>query len=149
LSYLSSNIKHLRETLGLNQSDFGNIFNVSRDNIASYERGSEPKLEILIKIVNHFHITIEEIYNYDLKINDPRSQYKQASTKANPVNDPKGDYKHKEKCICELCSQKDETIEAMKKTIKAQELVIDKLTQTEKVEQSKPTNSGGQKRKAG
>lgn len=67
MPYLSQNIRFLRDELGLNQSDFGALFDCSRDNIMSYERGSEPKLITLQKIAIYFHTTIDELYNTDLK----------------------------------------------------------------------------------
>ncbi|MGJ1352356.1 helix-turn-helix transcriptional regulator [Sphingobacterium spiritivorum] len=70
MSLLSDNLLYLRESLNLNQNDFGKLFGLTRDNIASYERGTEPKISKLIHIVNYFHTTIEEIYTKDLSKND-------------------------------------------------------------------------------
>lgn len=67
MNHFSENIKYLRETTGLSQAKFGKGFGVSRDNIASYERGSEPKMEFITKIVNFYHITTEELFNKDLR----------------------------------------------------------------------------------
>ena len=64
--YLSQNIKNLRVINGLSQTELGNQLGCTRDNIASYERGTEPKLEILLKIVNHFHIHLDNLVNDDL-----------------------------------------------------------------------------------
>jgi transcriptional regulator with XRE-family HTH domain len=68
MSQFSENIKYLRETAGLSQAKFGKGFGVSRDNIASYERGSEPKMEFITKIVNFYHITVDDLFNSDLKV---------------------------------------------------------------------------------
>lgn len=67
MSQFSENIKYLRETAGLSQAKFGKGFGVSRDNIASYERGSEPKMEFITKIVNFYHISVDDLFNSDLK----------------------------------------------------------------------------------
>lgn len=67
MSQLSENIKYLRTQAGASQKDFGKAFGVTRDNIASYERGSEPKLEFLQRLVNFYHMTMEEIVNSNLK----------------------------------------------------------------------------------
>ena len=64
---ISENVKFLRTSDGLSQIDFANKFDVSRDNIASYERGTKPKLEFLTKLVNYFHISIEDLLNSDIE----------------------------------------------------------------------------------
>ncbi|MEO2064455.1 MAG: LexA family transcriptional regulator [Christiangramia sp.] len=64
--YLSQNIKSLRVINGLSQGELGKQLGCTRDNVASYERGTEPKLEILLKIVNYFHIPLENLVNDDL-----------------------------------------------------------------------------------
>ncbi|WP_293913169.1 MULTISPECIES: helix-turn-helix transcriptional regulator [unclassified Sphingobacterium] len=66
MSLLAENLLYLRESLNLNQNDFGKLFGLTRDNVASYERGTEPKLNKLMLIVNYFHTTIENIYTLDL-----------------------------------------------------------------------------------
>jgi phage repressor protein C with HTH and peptisase S24 domain len=64
--YLSENIKYLRGTLNLNQAEFGKLFDLTRDNIASYERGSFPRIDVLNKIVEHFHISLDDIVNLNI-----------------------------------------------------------------------------------
>lgn len=66
-NHISENIKYLRETTGLTQGDFGELFSVSRDNIASYERGSEPKVSFISAIVNYFHISYSDFIHSDLR----------------------------------------------------------------------------------
>jgi transcriptional regulator with XRE-family HTH domain len=67
MSQLSENIKYLRKTSGTSQNEYGKGFGVSRDNIASYERGISPKLEFLQKLVNFYHISMENLVNSNLK----------------------------------------------------------------------------------
>ena len=67
MSQFSENIRYLRETAGLSQAKFGKGFGVSRDNIASYERGSEPKRDFITKLVNFYHISADDLFNTDLK----------------------------------------------------------------------------------
>ncbi|PTN08073.1 peptidase S24-like protein [Mangrovibacterium marinum] len=64
---ISTNLKYLRLLCGLNQTEFGNKFGLSRDNIASYERGSEPKITALTKIVEYFHISYEDLIHTDIE----------------------------------------------------------------------------------
>jgi|SRR6185437_681347 len=68
MSYTSSNIKHLRIINGLNQAEMGALLNCSRDNIASYERGSEPKLDFIFNLVNYFHIPFNDLVKTDLSV---------------------------------------------------------------------------------
>ncbi|MGV8093506.1 MAG: helix-turn-helix transcriptional regulator [Mangrovibacterium sp.] len=65
--FLSSNLKTLREHINEGQGTFARIFGKSRDNIASYERGSKPDLPLIIQIVKHFHISLEDFISNDLK----------------------------------------------------------------------------------
>lgn len=65
-NYLKANIKFLREEKGMSQPQLAEALGCSRDNIASYERGTEPKLGMLQIIVNYFHLTIDDIINKDL-----------------------------------------------------------------------------------
>ena len=64
---LAKNIKYLRTTARSSQAQFGKAFGVSRDNIASYERGTEPKIEFLTRIVNFYHISFENLIHDDLE----------------------------------------------------------------------------------
>lgn len=67
MSFLSKNIKYLRDTAGSSQAEFGKAFGVSRDNIASYERGTEPKIDFILKVVNFYHITVDNLIRDDLE----------------------------------------------------------------------------------
>lgn len=65
--FLSRNLKLLRKHINETQESFARIFGVSRDNIASYERGVKPKIPFLVDIENYYHISLEELTSYDLK----------------------------------------------------------------------------------
>ena len=56
----------MRVYTSANQGDFGALFNVTRDNIASYERGTEPKISFLASVADHFHITLEDLIHTPL-----------------------------------------------------------------------------------
>lgn len=66
MNYIKQNISYLRNSKGLSQGEFGKLFDCSRDNIASYERGTEPKIDFIQKIVNYFHIDINQFINMNL-----------------------------------------------------------------------------------
>ena len=59
-NHIRNNLKYLRARLSLTQGEFGALFDVSRDNIASYERGSEPKMEFIARLVKHFDISYDD-----------------------------------------------------------------------------------------
>lgn len=65
--FLSGNLRLLREYIHESQSSFAHIFGITRDNIASYERGSKPDLSLTIQIVKHFHISLDDFISHDLK----------------------------------------------------------------------------------
>jgi transcriptional regulator with XRE-family HTH domain len=70
MSYIKQNFKYLRNKKGLKQEEFGALFGLSRDNIASYERGVEPKLDVLSNIGNVLHVSIDDLVNKDLAMED-------------------------------------------------------------------------------
>ena len=63
---LSDNLRILRKQLGMSQESFSSIFHVNRDKIASYERGSEPKLSFLLDVSNYFDIKLDDLITCDL-----------------------------------------------------------------------------------
>ncbi len=88
MNYIKQNIKYLRLESGCNQEEFGKLLGYSRDNIASYERGTEPKISFIMSLVNHFHISYDDFIGRDLSaqsgdrtkqdvivIDEPASEY--------------------------------------------------------------------------
>lgn len=71
MTKIGSNIKKIRQTKGLSQQAFAEIFGISRGNISSYEENrAEPKIETIIKIANNFSIPLEGLLLKDLSINE-------------------------------------------------------------------------------
>ncbi|MBI9061478.1 MAG: helix-turn-helix transcriptional regulator [Marinilabiliaceae bacterium] len=71
MSFFGKNIRKIRSIKKISQAVFAEIFGLSRASIGSYEEGrAEPKLEIIIQIANHFSITIDELINKELTVND-------------------------------------------------------------------------------
>jgi len=66
MNFLKSNIKHLRILAGLTQARLAEVLGVSRDNVASYERGTTPPVEIIHVIMNYFHVTFNDLLEKDL-----------------------------------------------------------------------------------
>lgn len=55
---------------GFSQQDFADIFELKRGTLGAYEEGrSNPKLETVLKIANHFSIGIEELLTGELTVN--------------------------------------------------------------------------------
>lgn len=117
MNYFSKNIKFLREKQKLGQSDLAKLLEVSRDNVASYERGSIPKLDVLVRIVNLFHIDLKNLVEKDLESLLP-SEYTLAA-------DPGVPYQR-------VPQSEDSTLESLQKLVEIQEKYIKTLE--EKIE---------------
>lgn len=71
MSNVGNNIKKLRKVKGLSQQAFGDIFNLTRGNISSYEEmRAEPKIEIVLKIANYFGIPVQHLIEKNLSVNE-------------------------------------------------------------------------------
>ncbi len=67
----AKNIKKLRLFKALNQTEFAALFDINRSNIGSYEEArAEPKLEILIRIADHFKLTVDQLVRRELTVNE-------------------------------------------------------------------------------
>lgn len=70
MEIINKNIRKIRSIKNLNQSKFGELFNVNRSNIGAYEEGrATPKIELVIKIANYFSIPVEDILTKELTVN--------------------------------------------------------------------------------
>lgn len=80
---IARNFKKLRMFKSMNQNEFAEFFDISRASIGSYEEGrAEPKLDLLIKIADHFKIKVDDIIRGDLTVNKiARFQLPEESTK--------------------------------------------------------------------
>ena len=127
--FLKQNIKYLRNMNGLTQPQLGEIIGVSRDNVASYERGTVPPVDILHKIVNYFNVSFNDLIEKDLskqQINvvsdlDRGDFNKSGST--SELNPNEVEAKHQIKSIEAL----EKLIEAQQNTIKSQQETIEAL----------------------
>jgi len=71
MSNVGNNIKKLRKVKGMSQQAFGDIFNLTRGNISSYEEmRAEPKIEIVLKIANYFGIPVQHLIEKHLPVNE-------------------------------------------------------------------------------
>lgn len=71
MSHAGTNIRKIRALKGISQAKLAKQLNINRASIGSYEEGrAEPKLETLLKIANLFSITVEQLVEAELKMND-------------------------------------------------------------------------------
>jgi transcriptional regulator with XRE-family HTH domain len=114
--YLHSNLKFLRDYLHLTQAEFGNLFNLTRANIDSYERGiARPKQDKISAIALHFGLSIEVLLNKELKMN-PGLLYAGASVQI-----------QREGATDDTLKAKDETIKTLREQIRRLEEQVNYL----------------------
>jgi transcriptional regulator with XRE-family HTH domain len=154
MDFLRLNIKHLRTLRGLTQPQLGEILGVSRDNIASYERGTMPPVEIIHKIVTHFHVDFLDLVEKDLStyeaknvsgpiVSTERRIYSAPTRKASMMvaNDSEEPSQIKRPDLERVISAQEMTIASQQQTIEALRLYIDsqrKPDDSKKREESKP-----------
>jgi len=69
--HFGKNIKKIRSIKKLSQQAFAEMFGLKRSNIGSYEEErAEPKLEIIIKIAEHFNISVDSLVNREITVNE-------------------------------------------------------------------------------
>lgn len=70
LLMFGKNLKKIRSVYGISQQEFADIFYLKRGTLGAYEEErSNPKLETVLKIANHFSIGIEELLTGELTVN--------------------------------------------------------------------------------
>lgn len=71
MSTIGINIKKIRKVKSLNQTEFANLFGLTRANIGSYEElRAEPKIDTIIKIATHFKISIDKLVRKEITVNE-------------------------------------------------------------------------------
>jgi DNA-binding XRE family transcriptional regulator len=67
---IAKNFKKLRLFKSLNQTEFADLFDITRSTVGSYEEGrAEPKLDTLLKVADHFKIKVDDIIRKELTVN--------------------------------------------------------------------------------
>lgn len=65
--YVSENISYLCKESKLSQDDFGQLFEVGKGLISNYiKKRAFPKIETLIKICDHYNITLDSLVRENL-----------------------------------------------------------------------------------
>jgi len=71
MSYLASNIRHLRKKKGLTQAGFADKIGVNRSVVGAYEeKRADPRVQTLINICHYFKVSADDLLHKDLS-NDP------------------------------------------------------------------------------
>jgi len=71
MSYIGKNIRKIRAVKKMSQTDFANIFDISRTSVGAYEdERAEPKIETIIQIANHFELSIDTLLTKELTVNE-------------------------------------------------------------------------------
>lgn len=70
--YLAQNLKYLRERRGEAQKDIAELLGVPKTIMSSYENGyTEPNIEKLILLAEHFRVTLDDLILRDLEPHVP------------------------------------------------------------------------------
>jgi len=71
MSLIGKNIKKIRSLKKLNQSEFAQLFDISRASVGSYEEErAEPKIDKIIDIANYFSINLNSLLKKELTVNE-------------------------------------------------------------------------------
>ena len=71
MSFFGKNIKKIRSVKNLSQQAFADVFDLKRGTLGAYEEGrSEPKIDTIIKVANHFSIEIGALLTRELTVNE-------------------------------------------------------------------------------
>lgn len=71
MSFFGQNIKKIRKIKQISQSQFADLFKLTRASIGAYEEGrSEAKVDTIIQIANHFSISVDSLLTKELTVND-------------------------------------------------------------------------------
>lgn len=71
MSYFGKNIKKIRTIKKLTQSQFGEIFGITRASVGAYEEErSEPKLDVALQISKYFGLALGHLIESSLQVNE-------------------------------------------------------------------------------
>ncbi len=71
MSYIGKNIRKIRMSKKMTQTEFAELFDLKRTAVGSYEEGrAEPKIETLIKISDYFKLSLDQLLRKELSINE-------------------------------------------------------------------------------
>jgi transcriptional regulator with XRE-family HTH domain len=130
MDFLRLNIKHLRTLRGLTQAQLAEILSVSRDNIASYERGTNPPVEVVHTIVNYFHVRFNDIMEKDLSLFESKNVDGVIINMDRSLTKPPNLYVEEDMVMDPALPYKTKAIQALERVIDAQEITIQSQKET-------------------
>ncbi|MBC8754074.1 helix-turn-helix transcriptional regulator [Kordia sp. YSTF-M3] len=70
MSKIGANIRKIRLTKGYSQTQFAELFGLTRASIGAYEEGrAEPKIDAVIEIAKYFSISLDVIFTKNVTVN--------------------------------------------------------------------------------
>jgi transcriptional regulator with XRE-family HTH domain len=70
MSKIGANIRKIRLTKGFSQTQFAELFGLTRASIGAYEEGrAEPKIDVVIEIAKYFSISLDVIFTKNVTVN--------------------------------------------------------------------------------
>lgn len=85
-NYITKNLKTLRQQADLTQEVFGDLFGLTRNNIRSYESGTEMRIEKLLEIVSYFGLDLEKFIKYDMSLYDISKEQDNSEEQHHPTS---------------------------------------------------------------
>lgn len=83
MSHFEHNLKTLRKTKGLTQSELAEKLGINRATLASYEEGrAEPKFENLILIATYLNCSLDEMLLAPIKSNQQTNEHREFKSKS-------------------------------------------------------------------
>lgn len=71
MSFLGKNIRKIRAVKNLTQTEFADLFSLSRSAVGAYEEGrAEAKISTVIAISDYFRLSLDSIFNSELTVYD-------------------------------------------------------------------------------
>lgn len=64
--FFAENLKFLRTRKEISQVDLANDLGITRTTLAGYEKKVQPPFKVLIRIAEHFHVSIDAMVRYNL-----------------------------------------------------------------------------------
>jgi transcriptional regulator with XRE-family HTH domain len=120
-NFISKNILYLVKKLGCSQDEFGALFELNRGNINQYvKEKTQPKIDTIQRICNHFSITIDDFVNLDLSVKPYDNKTQAAFSVAEPQPN---NYSDKDKII----QAQAKTIETLEKHNTTLERLVENL----------------------
>ncbi|PID87814.1 MAG: hypothetical protein CSB06_03385 [Bacteroidia bacterium] len=71
MSYLERNIRKIRLSKQMSQTEFAELFGLKRTTLGAYEEGrAEPKIALLIRIADYFDLSLDQLVRKKITVNE-------------------------------------------------------------------------------